>query len=106
MSERAKHSQTVSQWNTHIFEVQVGQLRKHVDFDTVLPKYDFVLIQAEAAQPSPDIHLCLSPHQPGTTNDGPEERSCPEPSFGRYSALAANSRAIYGADGLATPTKL
>ena len=76
LSDRPQDPQPVSERHTQVPEVLIGQLRQHIGFDPVFPKYGFVLVQAEVTQPSPDVHLSSSPHELRSDVE-PEERLCP-----------------------------
>ena len=55
-ADRAQYLQPVSERNTEVFEVLIGQLGQNVGLDLVFTKYGFVLTEAETVEPSPDIH--------------------------------------------------
>jgi hypothetical protein len=60
-ADGAQHPQAVSQGDADVSQELIGQLRNSVSFDPVFAKCGFVPVEAEAAQPGPDIHQGQSP---------------------------------------------
>src|SRR6185312_9095804 len=61
LADGAQQSQPMSERNTELDQMLVGQLRQDIGFDHLFAEQSFVLFEAETAQPRPDVHLGPSP---------------------------------------------
>ena len=59
LADRALHLQPVSERDTELLQMLVGQLRQDIRIDAVLAKHAFILAKAERTQPFGDIHVAI-----------------------------------------------